>query len=85
MPFPIAFGEWLSTRREFVELIMRGGIGTLQPVVGRVGGIGEARPVRRMAAERNPAVVPRCWKAEISLSSMLIYLPIKTACGASLS
>ncbi|MDE0113836.1 MAG: mandelate racemase/muconate lactonizing enzyme family protein [Albidovulum sp.] len=69
VPFPIASGEWLSTRWEFVELIERGGIGVVQPDVGRVGGIGEARAVCRMAADRNLPVVPHCWKTGISLSA----------------
>lgn len=67
--FPIASGEWLSTRWEFVELIERGGIGVVQPDVGRVGGISEAKAVCEMAAERDLPVVPHCWKTGISLSA----------------
>ena len=60
--FPIASGEWLSTRWEFVDLIERGGIGVVQPDVGRVGGISEAKAVCEMAAESGLPVVPHCWK-----------------------
>ena len=67
--FPIASGEWLSTRWEFVDLIERGGIGVVQPDVGRVGGISEAKAVCEMAAERGLPVVPHCWKTGISLSA----------------
>ncbi|MCY3874870.1 MAG: mandelate racemase/muconate lactonizing enzyme family protein [Rhodobacteraceae bacterium] len=67
--FPIASGEWLSTRWEFVELIERGGIGVVQPDVGRVGGISEAKAVCEMAAESGLPVVPHCWKTGISLSA----------------
>ncbi|MDE2791901.1 MAG: mandelate racemase/muconate lactonizing enzyme family protein [Paracoccaceae bacterium] len=67
--FPIASGEWLSTRWEFVDLIERGGIGVVQPDVGRVGGIGEARAVCELAAQRGLPVVPHCWKTGISLSA----------------
>ena len=67
--FPIASGEWLSTRWEFVDLIERGGIGVVQPDVGRVGGIIEAKAVCEMAAERGLPVVPHCWKTGISLSA----------------
>ena len=67
--FPIASGEWLSTRWEFVDLIERGGIGVVQPDVGRVGGISEAKAVCEMAAERDLPVVPHCWKTGISLSA----------------
>ncbi len=69
VPFPIASGEWLSTKWEFVDLIERGGIGVVQPDVGRVGGINEAAAVCEMAAERNLPVVPHCWKTGISLSA----------------
>ena len=67
--FPIASGEWLSTRWEFVDLIERGGIGVVQPDVGRVGGISEAKAVCELAAERDLPVVPHCWKTGISLSA----------------
>lgn len=67
--FPIASGEWLSTRWEFVDLIERGGIGVVQPDVGRVGGISEAKAVCEMASERGLPVVPHCWKTGISLSA----------------
>ncbi len=67
--FPIASGEWLSTRWEFVDLIERGGIGVVQPDVGRVGGISEAKAVCQLAAERGLPVVPHCWKTGISLSA----------------
>ena len=68
-PFRIASGEWLSTRWEFEDLIERGRIGVVQPDVGRVGGVGEARAVCAMAAERNLPVVPHCWKTGVSLSA----------------
>ncbi|HLN11564.1 MAG TPA: mandelate racemase/muconate lactonizing enzyme family protein, partial [bacterium] len=44
-PIPIAAGEWLATRFEFLELMDRGRIGVVQPDVGRVGGLTEARRV----------------------------------------
>ena len=69
VPFPIASGEWLSTRWEFEELIERAKVGVVQPDVGRVGGIGEARAVCAMAAERDLPVVPHCWKTAVSLSA----------------
>lgn len=69
VPFPIASGEWLSTRWEFEDLIERGKVGVVQPDVGRVGGISEAREVCRMAEERGLPVVPHCWKTGVSLSA----------------
>ena len=69
VPFPIASGEWLSTKWEFVDLIERGKVGVVQPDVGRVGGIREAQAVCEMAAVREIPVVPHCWKTGVSLSA----------------
>ena len=69
LPFPIASGEWLTTRWEFADLIEQGEVGVVQPDVGRVGGIAEAQAVCAMAAERGLPVVPHCWKTGISLSA----------------
>jgi L-alanine-DL-glutamate epimerase-like enolase superfamily enzyme len=68
-PMPIACGEWLSTRHEFAELMDRGRVQVAQPDVGRVGGLGEARIVCDMAAERGRTIVPHCWKTGISISA----------------
>lgn len=68
-PIKIASGEWLSTRFEFRELIERGRIGVVQPDVGRVGGISEAKAVCDMAGERGLPIVPHCWKTGISISA----------------
>ena len=68
-PMPIASGEWLATRFEFRDLMDRGRIGVAQPDVGRVGGIGEAKVVCDMAAERGLTIVPHCWKTGISISA----------------
>jgi L-alanine-DL-glutamate epimerase-like enolase superfamily enzyme len=68
-PMPIAFGEWLATRFEFEELMDVGKIQVVQPDVGRVGGIGEAKIVCDMAKERGRTIVPHCWKTGISISA----------------
>ena len=49
-PTKIAYGEWQATRFEFEDLIARGRVDVLQPDVGRVGGLTEARRVCRLAA-----------------------------------
>ncbi len=69
LSIPIASGEWLSTRWEFIELIERGKIGVIQPDIGRVGGLSEARAVCELAAERQLPVVPHCWKTGVSISA----------------
>lgn len=68
-PMKIASGEWLATRYEFKELMDIGKIDVAQPDVGRVGGIGEAKIVCDMAAERGMTIVPHCWKTGISISA----------------
>ncbi|MBW7862036.1 MAG: mandelate racemase/muconate lactonizing enzyme family protein [Rhodocyclaceae bacterium] len=68
-PMKIAVGEWLATRWEFEDLMDRGRIHVAQPDVGRVGGLGEARIVCDMAAERGMTIVPHCWKTGISISA----------------
>jgi L-alanine-DL-glutamate epimerase-like enolase superfamily enzyme len=68
-PMKVACGEWLATRHEFRELLDVGKVQVAQPDVGRVGGIGEAKIVCDMAAERGRIVVPHCWKTGISISA----------------
>lgn len=68
-PMKIAAGEWLATRHEFKELMDVGRIHVAQPDVGRVGGIGEAKVVCDMAAQRGLTIVPHCWKTGVSISA----------------
>lgn len=68
-PMKIACGEWLATRHEFKELMDIGKVQVAQPDVGRVGGLGEAKIVCDMAAERGLTIVPHCWKTGISISA----------------
>ena len=68
-PIPIAAGEWQATRFEFLDLMDRGGIHVVQPDVGRVGGLTEARRVCELAAERNLLVVPHGWKTGITIAA----------------
>jgi L-alanine-DL-glutamate epimerase-like enolase superfamily enzyme len=66
-PVRIAQGEWLSTRHEFADLIATG-IAVVQPDVGRVGGLTEARRVCALAADAGSLVVPHAWKTGISVA-----------------
>jgi L-alanine-DL-glutamate epimerase-like enolase superfamily enzyme len=68
-PIPIAAGEWLATRFEFLDLMDRGGVHVAQPDVGRVGGLTEARRVCALAAERGRLVVPHGWKTGITVAA----------------
>lgn len=66
-PVRIAQGEWLATRHEFAALIDTG-IAVVQPDVGRVGGLTEARRVCDMAGKAERIVVPHAWKTGISVA-----------------
>ena len=66
---PIAAGEWLTTRHEFLDLMDRGCVSVVQPDMGRVGGLTEAARVCALAAERGLTVVPHIWKSGISIAA----------------
>ena len=76
-PIPIASGEWLTTRFEHIDLMDRGQVAFVQPDIGRVGGLTEARRVCELAAERGRRIVPHLWKTEISIAAAL-HLAIAT-------
>jgi len=68
-PIRIATGELQNTRFEFLELLDRAKVDVVQPDVGRVGGLTEARRVCDMAADRGRLVVPHCWKTGIGIAA----------------
>lgn len=70
-PLRIAAGEWLNTRFECLEMMERGGLDVIQPDVGRVGGLSEARRVADQARDRGVVVVPHCWKSAIGIAASL--------------
>lgn len=52
-----------------LELMDLGHIDVVQPDVGRIGGLTEARRVCRLAAERGKTIVPHCWKTGIGIAA----------------
>lgn len=68
-PIRIAAGEWLATRLEFIDLMDRGHVQVVQPDIGRVGGLSEARRVCALAYDRGLLVVPHAWKTGISAAA----------------
>lgn len=66
---PIASGEWLTTRFEFIDLVKRGKVSVVQPDIGRVGGLTEAQRVCDLAKEHGLKVVPHIWKTGISIAA----------------
>ena len=79
-PIPIAAGEWLTTRFEFVDLMDAGHIGVAQPDIGRVGGLTEARRVCDLAAARGLRVVPHLWNTGISVAAAVHLAAVTPHC-----
>lgn len=74
---PIATGERLTTKAEFAPLLQTGGASILQPALGRVGGLNEARKIAALAEAFNAQIAPHLyagpleWAANIQLAAAL--------------
>lgn len=77
----IAAGEWLNTRFEFREYMERDALDVVQPDVGRVGGLTEARRVALQARDRGLVVVPHCWKSAIGIAASVHLAAISPTCA----
>ncbi|MEH6775869.1 MAG: mandelate racemase/muconate lactonizing enzyme family protein [Cereibacter changlensis] len=85
---PLATGERLTTKAEFGALLRMGGVKILQPALGRVGGIWEAKKIAAMAEVFNAEMAPHLyagpveWAANIhfaaSIPNLLIAETIET-------
>ncbi|MGI8961436.1 MAG: mandelate racemase/muconate lactonizing enzyme family protein [Bryobacteraceae bacterium] len=80
-PIPIAAGEWLATRFEFLDLMDRGKVSVVQPDVGRVGGFTEAKRVCNLAEQRNLTIVPHLWKSGISIAAAAHLAAATSSCA----
>lgn len=78
---PIAAGEWLATRFEFLELMDRGLVQVVQPDIGRVGGLTEAWRVCQLAHERGKTVVPHLWKTGLSIAAAAHLAAVAPNCA----
>ncbi|MGR3496973.1 mandelate racemase/muconate lactonizing enzyme family protein [Citreimonas sp.] len=74
---PVATGERLSTRSEFATLLRGGGASILQPALGRVGGLWEARKLAALAESFNAQIAPHLyagpieWAANVHLAATI--------------
>ena len=85
---PLATGERLTTKTEFGMLLRAGGVKILQPALGRLGGIMEAKKVAAMAEVFNAEMAPHLyagpveWAANVhfaaSIPNLLIAETIQT-------
>ena len=71
---PIATGERLSTKQEFMEVLRAGAANIVQPALGRAGGIWEAKKIAVLAEVHNAQIAPHLyagpveWAANIHLA-----------------
>jgi L-alanine-DL-glutamate epimerase-like enolase superfamily enzyme len=79
-PMRIAAGEWLATRFECLDLMDRGKVGVIQPDIGRVGGLTEAKRVADLAAQRDVLVVPHLWKTGLSIAAAVHLAAVTPHC-----
>jgi L-alanine-DL-glutamate epimerase-like enolase superfamily enzyme len=79
-PVRVAAGEWLNSRFEFRELMDRNALDVVQPDVGRVGGLTEARRVAMAARDRGLVVVPHCWKSAIGIAASAHLAAVSPTC-----
>ncbi|MFN7224761.1 MAG: mandelate racemase/muconate lactonizing enzyme family protein, partial [Paracoccaceae bacterium] len=74
---PLATGERLTTKAEFGALLRHGGVKILQPALGRVGGLWEAKKISAMAEVFNAEMAPHLyagpveWAANIHLAASI--------------
>ena len=79
-PLRIAAGEWLNTRFEFRDYLDRDALDVVQPDVGRVGGLTEARRVAQAARDKGVLVVPHCWKSAIGIAASVHLAIVSATC-----
>jgi L-alanine-DL-glutamate epimerase-like enolase superfamily enzyme len=79
-PVKIALGEWQNTRFEFLEFMNAKAVDVVQPDVGRVGGLTEAKRVAMHARDRGLAMVPHCWKSAIGIAASAHLAAVAPTC-----
>ncbi|MEM6465746.1 MAG: mandelate racemase/muconate lactonizing enzyme family protein [Pseudomonadota bacterium] len=70
-PVPIAAGERLCTRWEFQPLLAAGAVQIVQPALGRVGGLWEARKLAVLAEAHGAQVAPHLYAGPIEWAANL--------------
>ena len=74
---PVATGERLTTKAEFAAVLHAGAASILQPALGRVGGIGEARKIAALAEVHTAQMAPHLyagpveWAANVHLATAI--------------
>ena len=68
---PVATGERLCTKAEFGTLLRTGGASILQPALGRVGGIWEAKKIAAIAEVFNAQLAPHLYAGPVEWAANL--------------
>ena len=82
VPIPVATGERLTTLAEFAAVLRLGAASILQPALGRVGGIHEARKIAALAQGFGAQMAPHLyagpveWAANLHLATAIPNLLI---------
>ena len=76
----IATGERNTTVYEFIYLIDRANVDVVQPDIGRVGGLTEAKKVADYAKVRGINVVPHCWRTGIGIAAEVQFSAATSNC-----
>jgi 2-dehydro-3-deoxyphosphogalactonate aldolase len=66
---PVASGERLTTKYEFVRLLEKQAVTILQPALGRVGGILEAKKIAGMAEAHYAQIAPHLYCGPIEAAA----------------
>lgn len=66
---PVASGERLTTKYEFVRLLEKQAVAILQPALGRVGGILEAKKIAGMAEAHYAQIAPHLYCGPIEAAA----------------
>jgi 2-dehydro-3-deoxyphosphogalactonate aldolase len=68
---PVATGERLVGREEFLDLLERRAVAVVQPAAGRVGGLVEARKIAAMAETRQVLFAPHFYAGPVEWAANL--------------
>ncbi|MDO9525179.1 MAG: mandelate racemase/muconate lactonizing enzyme family protein [Gemmobacter sp.] len=70
---PLSTGERLTTKAEFGALLRLGGVKILQPALGRVGGIWEAKKIAAIAEIYNAEMAPHLYAGPIEWAANIHF------------
>ena len=70
---PVATGERLTTKAEFAPVLRQGAATILQPALGRVGGIWEAKKIAAMAEVYNAQMAPHLYAGPVEWAANLHF------------